>query len=247
MWSYGAGWSGNGNGFKLGGEGTAAEHNLTNCVAFGNRSKGFDHNNGDAGQTMVNCTSYGNGGANFSFFETPSKGTRLFNLLINCAAYSGGALTNLAANSVLISNSWQLVTVSAADFASLDTSVATNTRNADYSLPVTALFRLSAPSRLIDRGVNVGLPFTGARPDLGAFEFTASVPAFVPTACGVTNGSFRVSLGGLTAHGAVVIYASSNLVNWSPLFTNAATTNLVQHFDADVAGKPRRFYRAQEL
>jgi hypothetical protein len=125
IFGYGGTWNGNGNGFKLGGEGTAAEHRLTNCIAFGNRSKGFDHNNGNAGQTMVNCTSYSNNAANFSFYETPTEGTLLRGVFINNVSFAG-TLTNLAPNSLMISNSWQIANVTAADFASLDVTAATN-------------------------------------------------------------------------------------------------------------------------
>jgi hypothetical protein len=43
-------------------------------------------------------------------------------------------------------------------------------RNPDGSLPVTAFLRLVATSKLIDKGTNVGLPFSGAAPELGCFE-----------------------------------------------------------------------------
>lgn len=245
LWGYGSGWSGNGNGFKLGGAATSVTHLVTNSVAFGNRSKGFDHNNSHGGHTVVNCTGYNNGGANFSFFDTPNNGT--FNRMINNASF-GGTLTNLDPTCVQISNSWQLVTVTAADFASLDTSVATNARNADYSLPVNLLFRLSANSQLIDRGLNVGLPFTGARPDLGAYEFAAAAqtPAELsPAAGGWSNGTFRVNGSGFTAHGSIVIHTSSNLSAWTPVFTNPPVDGSWLFIDSN-ATAPRRFYRMEE-
>jgi hypothetical protein len=43
-------------------------------------------------------------------------------------------------------------------------------RQADGSLPVNDFARLVAGSDLVDKGVGVGLPFTGSAPDLGAFE-----------------------------------------------------------------------------
>ncbi len=43
-------------------------------------------------------------------------------------------------------------------------------RNADGSLPVVSFLRLAAASALIDKGTNVGLPFSGKAPDLGCFE-----------------------------------------------------------------------------
>jgi hypothetical protein len=245
-WNYGAGFTGNGNGFKLGGGGTTGRHYLTNCVAFGNHVKGFDHNHSTAGQTMVNCTSYSNA-VNFSFYDTPAVGT---NLLINCVAFTGTA-TNLDPTTIMISNSWQLVTVTAADFASLNTSLATNARNADYSLPTNSLFRLAPGSQLIDKGVNVGLPYNGSAPDPGAFEYGASVPPrtaswFDATGCGVTNGGFRLRINGLTGHGPVVILANGTPGAWSPLFTNPPVTGSLTYLDTSASGNPQRFYRAEE-
>ena len=52
----------------------------------------------------------------------------------------------------------------------LDLNLATRTRNPDGTLPVTDLFRLAAGSKLINAGMNVGLPYLGSAPDLGAFE-----------------------------------------------------------------------------
>lgn len=244
LWGVGGGWSGNGNGFKLGGEGTPAEHFLTNCVAFGNRSKGFDHNNGDAGQTMVNCTSYSNGGANYSFYETPSKGPRGYHLLINCISF-GGTLTNLAANTVAISNSWQIATVTAADFASLDTTIATNAHNADFSLPASNLFRLAPGSGLLDRGLEVGLPFSGSAPDLGAFEFVGSAPPPVLQllAPAWRHGEFTVRVSGATGPGAVILECSDGGSGWTPLATNPAAAEIT-FTDTTTPPLERRFYRA---
>ena len=103
LWGVGSGFSGNGNGFKLGGAGTAATHYLTNCVAFGNKAKGFDHNHSTAGQVVVNSTGYSNA-VNFSFYETPTGGQVTHNLLINNVAYAGTAI-NLDPTTVQISNS----------------------------------------------------------------------------------------------------------------------------------------------
>ena len=43
-------------------------------------------------------------------------------------------------------------------------------RLADGSLPDLDFLKLSPDSDLIDAGVNVGLPYNGSAPDLGAFE-----------------------------------------------------------------------------
>ena len=59
----------NGNGFKLGGGGSAGgaafpqstgAHVVTNCVAFENLHKGFDQNNAYEGMYVINCTAWGN-------------------------------------------------------------------------------------------------------------------------------------------------------------------------------------------
>lgn len=246
LWGVGVGWSGNGNGFKLGGAGTQAKHYLTNSVAFGNRSKGFDHNHSSAGQTVVNCTGYSNNAANFSFYETPTAGSPLPNLLVNNIAFTGTP-TNLDPTTDQVTNSWQGFTVTAADFASLDVSLALAPRNADYSLPTNALFRLVAGSDLIDRGLNVGLPFNGSAPDLGAFEHAAaSSPRLIQLSPAWTNGSFRLDVSGLTAHGPVVIHASTNLATWSPVHTNPAASGGISYTDAATGSFSRRFYRAEE-
>jgi MYXO-CTERM domain-containing protein len=43
-------------------------------------------------------------------------------------------------------------------------------RQADGSLPVTPFLRPSATSQLIDKGTNLGFPFSGTAPDLGCFD-----------------------------------------------------------------------------
>ncbi len=175
LWGVGTNFSGNGNGFKLGGAGTRAGHFLTNCVAFCNASKGFDHNHSQAGQTIVNCTGYSNR-VNFSFYETPVVGT---NLLINNVAFERTA-TSLDPTTIQISNSWQHFTVTTSDFCSIDISLALEPRGSDYNLPTNAFLRLAPGSKLIDAGVNVSLPYHGAAPDLGAFEYVPNESSVGP-------------------------------------------------------------------
>jgi hypothetical protein len=58
----------------------------------------------------------------------------------------------------------------AADFAGLDEAELTAPRRADGSLPEINFLRLSPGGRLIDQGIEAGIPFRGAAPDPGAFE-----------------------------------------------------------------------------
>lgn len=168
---------GNGNGFKLGGNGTggssAGTHSAIRCVAFNcafQSKKGFDQNSHKGGVTVLNCTSFGNG-YNFMFEDTPNSGK--VNVFKNCVEFghTGAEAYEFAAGSIEESNSWQLpVTASAADFDSIAEAMAAAPRNPDGSLP-TGFARLVSGSDLIDKGVNVGIPFSGSAPDLGAFEY----------------------------------------------------------------------------
>jgi hypothetical protein len=165
VWKYG-GFVGNGNGFKVGGNAQLANHRLTRCVAFGNVVKGFDQNSNTGGLTFLNCTAYNNG-TNFGVGGALASGQA--HVLTN--NISLGASNSIASGSTQQKNSWSSgFSVSAADFAGLDTSEATAARLLDGSLPKNTLFRLATGSRLIDAGVNVGLSYTGSAPDLGAFE-----------------------------------------------------------------------------
>jgi len=246
LWGV-SGFSGNGNGFKLGGAGTLGRHTLKNCLAFDNHSKGFDHNGSLGGHTLYNCTGFRNAKWNFSFYDTPTNGTNVFK---NCVSWLGlGNTNNIVPSSVMVSNSWQGFSVTAADFASLDTSLAFAPRNADYSLPTNGLARLAAGSQLIDAGVDVGLPYRGAAPDLGAYE--SGGPARFGTTPGDlqwTSGGFRLCLNDVLVHGTLIIRAATNLNQpvWESLFTNSPATNCLQFTDTSATNRPCRLYRAEE-
>jgi hypothetical protein len=47
-------------------------------------------------------------------------------------------------------------------------------RNADGSLPYVDFLKLKEGSRAIDKGEDLGFPFVGKAPDLGAFEYGMS-------------------------------------------------------------------------
>jgi len=68
-------------------------------------------------------------------------------------------------------------------------------RQADGSLPVLPFLRLAAGSPLIDKGKDVGLPFVGAAPDLGAFEYGATGGA---GGAGGTSGTVHPGTGGIS-------------------------------------------------
>jgi hypothetical protein len=168
-------WGGNGNGFKVGGGNNHAAHVLKNCVAFdhkygsGSTTKGFDQNHNLSGVTLYNCTGWDNTN-NYSFYEQPDDGTH--HVLKNNVGF-GSVSDNvrLSADTIQANNSWNLaLTADAADFRSLAADLAKAPRQADGSLPNNDFARLVAGSDLIDKGVDVGIPYLGSAPDLGAFE-----------------------------------------------------------------------------
>ncbi len=164
VWNYG-GFDGNGNGFKLGGNEAVAHNEISNSVAFGNVVKGFDQNNNRGGITILNCLGYANG-TNFGLGNPVTSGEKHF--LRNNVSLDGP--TSIA-NADAASNSWDSgPSASSGDFVSLDVSHATAPRNPDGTLPESDLFRLAPASALIDAGADVGLPYSGSAPDLGAFE-----------------------------------------------------------------------------
>jgi hypothetical protein len=164
VWQYGA-FDGNGNGFKVGGNMAQANHRLTECSAFENVVKGFDQNNNSGGITIYNSTAYKNG-TNYGLGNPVNPGQE-HDLRNNLSLGAASSIANASQQN----NSWNDgFSVSEADFLSLDTALGSAPRAADGSLPVNDFLRLKETSALVDRGVDVGLPFHGSAPDLGAFE-----------------------------------------------------------------------------
>ncbi|WP_394524158.1 right-handed parallel beta-helix repeat-containing protein [Lacrimispora sp. JR3] len=75
--SYNGKNSGNGQGFKVGGNYTADNHYLEGCTAIGNRARGFDQNNNTGAITLKDCTGIDNN-VNFNFPKAPSSGKHFF-------------------------------------------------------------------------------------------------------------------------------------------------------------------------
>jgi len=174
--------SGNGNGFKAGGYGgvydaAAVKHTVRTSVAFANRAAGFYANHHPLGNDYFNNTSYGNH-PDFNMLGIDSSGAAVGRgNLRNNLAYTGTLTSNMTGTDAA-NNSWNLgITLSDAQFRSVSTSGWNASRQADGSLPVLPNLRLAANSSLIDKGVDVGLPYAGSAPDLGAFESSASTVA----------------------------------------------------------------------
>jgi hypothetical protein len=80
-----------------------------------------------------------------------------------------------------------------------------------------------------------------------AFNSASAIAAFVVqpvhfTSEGFSNSAFRLSFVGTTGSN-YILEASTNFINWTPLSTNQATTNVFDVFDPQATNFPHRFYR----
>lgn len=177
-WKSGVG-QGNGNGFKLGGNGTGGDskgtHYAYNSVAFGHKVNGFTQNSHKDGLVVQHCLSFGNGNSGYNYFMEGSLNSGKQNIFRNNVSIprsgvnTGGFIADN--NPVQQNNAWNLsITANAADYLSLLEAAAKAARNPDGNLP-GGFARLIAGSDLIDQGVDVGQPFGGAAPDLGPYEW----------------------------------------------------------------------------
>jgi len=180
-----------GNGFKAGGYGTTAFDRLPVtiprnvikfCLAVRNKSNGFYSNHHLEGSDWYNNSGYYNS-VNFNMLNRKAKNTTDY--LTDVSGYNHVMRNNLGfgARSTELSNLDQSasdasgnyfnlpVTVTTADFMSLDMALLTQARQADGSLPDIGLMKLVSGSDLIDAGTNAGFSYFGSKPDLGYREF----------------------------------------------------------------------------
>ena len=178
--SNGRGSEGNGNGFKMGSSKTGIRHIVRNNVAWKNKAAGFYANHSSGGNTWLNNTSYANG-SQYNMLASPPDDTSqsivltgaLVHKMRNNVGFPNKNLNMTGVDSA--SNTWDLgIAEAATDFESTSDAGCTGPRNDDGSLPTACAFlKLKTGSPLIDKGVDVGLPFVGAAPDLGAYEYGA--------------------------------------------------------------------------
>jgi hypothetical protein len=199
---------GNGNGFKLGGYGNPPsasapanppKHIIRLSVAFKNVFAGFFANYHTTGNYYYSNTGFQNLGADFNMFGSNNVNT---SILRNNLAYGPSPTLSLNGTDNAY-NSWNLpVQVSDADFQSVDFAGMDGPRQADGSLPVVPFMRLVAGSDLIDKGVDIKLPFSGTAPDLGAYE-TGSTTGASGIGGGTGSGGRTGGSGGASGSGGV--------------------------------------------
>jgi alpha-tubulin suppressor-like RCC1 family protein len=71
--------------------------------------------------------------------------------------------------------------------------------------------------------------------------FTATTDSLL-----LTNGGFQMQITGMAGAGNVTVYASTNLADWTPVFTNPPHVGTLFFLDESAGDFPARFYRAAE-
>lgn len=187
--------SGNGNGIKLGGNGTGGSskgiHYAYNCIAFNcNASssvKGFDCNSHKGGHVLIGCLGFNNS-YDYMFESGGSDANTRFynNICLGKQEICVGSDDYNALSSPMSKNGWtnHLVTgIGMDDFVSLEEEEALKPRAIDGSLP-RRFGRLAADSKMVDAGnaaydlpanLIADFPFlerttTGKARDLGPYE-----------------------------------------------------------------------------
>ncbi len=192
--------SGNGNGFKMGGNSTYSRGTniAVGCIAFdlhyvSGAGKCFDQNDNQDPQVMLNCTTFDN----IKGFSMASGSTG--HIIKNCIAFkSTDKMISDQSQNITQNNSWQFGSTTSdkqnggigsyADFvADMSNNATANqlasvARNADGTIPDNGFCRLLPSSDCIDKGQVVNYSFrdnsfpvayNGLAPDLGAFEYKA--------------------------------------------------------------------------
>jgi hypothetical protein len=182
-WAYGNGYiksgtgaGANGAGFKMGHTYNGARHVIKNCLAWKNRAQGFYANHSDCGSDWFNNTAYNNGSAFDMLSDSELSGSKIHKLRNNIAFPA--TIKNPGASDMQF-NTWNLsITPAAGDFVTVSDSGWTGPRRPDGGLPDIGFMKLKQGGKMIDKGTDVGLPFAGEAPDLGAYEFGATTVIF---------------------------------------------------------------------
>ncbi|MGW7403887.1 right-handed parallel beta-helix repeat-containing protein [Streptomyces sp. NPDC054833] len=137
-WSFGNGvnrWSdsafaGDGNGYKLGGDGEVVAHVVNNSAAWGNAGNGFTENSNTGAIAINRTTAYANGKWGYYFATSAAR------LGKNLAVSNGSGRVTKGSSVVSAGNNWDSG-ISTPSFVSTDASTTYNSRKSDGSLPST--------------------------------------------------------------------------------------------------------------
>jgi hypothetical protein len=201
-WAWSQGWAGSnhsiiggqGDGFNMGPEDASSTTRriLNNCLAYGNRTDGFDQNVCLSKQIYYNCISYANGQYGFDFSESNS-----YNILRNNVSFGNSIsqYVNVGTPAIDTTNSWDvgMPVVSIADYIDTTTSsLLASVRKADGTLPLIIFLHLIIGSDLIYSGADISDPSYRvltdcdgnpwhSLPSIGPFEYAVMPVSPTPT------------------------------------------------------------------
>ena len=177
-----------GNGFKAGGYGVNPQpgkvptvvprHVIRFCMAVSNAANGFYANHHPGGSDWLQNTAWHNS-RNFNLLgrlmETHTDVDGYGHKLRNNLAFQARNREEVAqldrGKSDSANNSFEMnLRLSSRDFASLDERELVRPRQANGNLPEVRLLRPVRSSAFLNKGVDLGFPFQGKAPDLGAWE-----------------------------------------------------------------------------
>ncbi|MBW2523983.1 MAG: DUF4990 domain-containing protein [Deltaproteobacteria bacterium] len=169
--------AGDGNGYKLGRTTANAgqlKRTIRNTLAFQNKMWGYNINGALCNVELYHSVAHQNcyqglltwcGGVTLHMDGVP------YIVKNNVAHDNVEAAFNITDLTEVDHNSWDSsVTVTDDDFLSVTPTGVDGPRQPDGSLPELDYLRLAPDSDLVDAGIDVGMPFNGAAPDLGAYE-----------------------------------------------------------------------------
>lgn len=173
--------AGDGDGYKLGITATdQSDHErriLRFNLSFENKARGFNQNNARCITLLYHNTSFNNGNKgkaarSFDFWNgnaaTVAKNNIDFNPSLSAAFNEKAVVIH---NTFLKDGSDNTsFSVTRDDFLSIDSRGVDGPRQKDGSLPDLKFLKLRNGSDLIDNGTDIGLPYKGKAPDLGAYE-----------------------------------------------------------------------------
>ncbi|MCH5347198.1 MAG: hypothetical protein J1E63_08820, partial [Muribaculaceae bacterium] len=229
----GPGFSGNGNGIKLGGNGSGGSsrgvHYAYNCIAFGNdksgSTKGFDCNSHKDGHVIVGGLAFDNGydfmfesggGANSEFYNNVCFGRQ--EILVGTE--SNNALGGMTPNAGKTFYNNVVTGFSRSDYESLSEADALAPRGEDGSLPVK-FGRLKSGSKLVDAGLDKPVPHTDEFPalyqpiygkgrDIGPYELAEGQAASVSQLIADHNASTSFEMMATGRDGETVAVVSTD-------------------------------------
>ncbi|MBO1335253.1 chondroitinase-B domain-containing protein [Streptomyces sp. VRA16 Mangrove soil] len=137
-WSFGNGqnrWSdsafaGDGNGYKLGGDGDTVAHVVNNSAAWDNEGNGFTENSNTGAIVINRTTAYANAKWGYYFATGSAK------LGKNLAVSNGSGLVSKSSAVTSAGNNWD-AGISTPSFVSTDASTTYNARSSSGTLPAT--------------------------------------------------------------------------------------------------------------